>query len=68
MLRRVSGFSAPSHPSLSEWLLLRCVAEIFSTLNGQLVPDVLAGTLAIPTAYMRPTGEALALREARFLW
>gem|GEM_PF-2130769 len=38
----MSGSAAPSHPSLSEWLLLRCVAEIFSTLKSQLVPDVLA--------------------------
>lgn len=63
----MSGSAVPSHPSLSEWLLLRCVAEIFSTLNGQLVPDVLACSRAIPTAHMRLIGETLALREARFL-
>lgn len=62
------GSAALSHPSLSEWLLLRCVAEIFSTIKSQLVPDVLAGTLEIPTAYIRLIGEVLALREARFLW
>lgn len=64
----MSGSAARSHPSLSEWLLLRCVAEIFSKLKSQLVPDVLMRALAIPTAYMRLIGEVLALREARFLW
>ncbi|WP_269111642.1 hypothetical protein [Acetobacter senegalensis] len=44
------------------------MAEIFSTLNDQLVPNGLVRALAIPTAYMRLAGEALALREARFLW
>ncbi|GAA08282.1 hypothetical protein ATPR_1286 [Acetobacter tropicalis NBRC 101654] len=44
------------------------MAEIFSKLKSQLVPDVLMRALAIPTAYMRLIGEVLALREARFLW
>ncbi|MDN7350538.1 hypothetical protein [Acetobacter senegalensis] len=43
------------------------MAEIFSTLKSQLVPDVLVRALEIPAAYMPPTGETLALREARFL-